>query len=110
MARLSALSAFVRRVAPRATESFSAALLLALLRSVGELARIDFTRELLIVTVTVSASDVGQLPPFAQLLKAGPRVYEVGLAPWQGCSALGYLPPPVRDGLRRRRTSLQRAS
>jgi hypothetical protein len=103
---LAAVTAFVATATGRLPDDVCAALLVALLRAGGEKARLEYTRELVLVRVVLGLDDVGRLPPFAGLVRTGPRAYEIGLAPWQGRAAFGYLPPGVRSGLLRRRDAI----
>jgi hypothetical protein len=80
-----------------------AALLWAMLRAAGERASVEYTREMAFVRVVLAGADVGRLPPWARLLRSGPRGLEVGLVPNGRWAAAGYLPVPVRGALQRRR-------
>jgi hypothetical protein len=78
-----------------------AILLCALLKALGEQARLERTREMTFVCVAIDTEDVARLPPHARLLADASRL-EIPLDPRQVRTPLGFLPRTVRDVLRRR--------
>lgn len=78
-----------------------AVLLCALLKSLGEQARLERTREMAFVRVALDLGDVARLPPHARLLGDAARL-EIPLDPRQARTPVGFLPRAVRDALRRR--------
>ena len=95
------LAAFTRM----AGEDHGASLVLcALLQALGERARVERTRELAFVQVELDPRDVARLPPHAELIvtRGRPRYY-LPLDARRARTPLGFLPPEVRQALRRRR-------
>ena len=78
-----------------------AALLAALLTAAGERARVEYTREATLVRVAVAFADVARLPPHALLFACGRDAWDLVLVP--GAASFAYVPPLLRDALRRRR-------
>jgi len=80
-----------------------AVLLCALLKGLGERARLERTREMAFVRVALELDDVARLPPHARLLGDAPAAcLEIPLDPRQARTPVGFLPRTVRDVLRRR--------
>jgi hypothetical protein len=78
-----------------------AVILAALLLALGEKARVECTREIAFVSVSLEAKDLALLPPHAKLRPRG-RGVDLPLDPRGARSPLGFLPEPVRDVLSRR--------
>ena len=88
-----------------AGEDQSAALVLcAMLKALGERARVERTRELAFVRVEVDPRDVARLPPHTLLMVTPGRPrYSLPLDARRARSPLGFLPREVRLALARRR-------
>ena len=79
-----------------------AVILCALLLAMGERASLDEASGLPFVRVEIEAGDLARLPPHAGPFLEGGRVY-LPLDSRDARSALGFLPWPMRHGLRQRR-------
>ena len=79
-----------------------AVVLAALLMALGERARVECTREMAFVQVELAAADLLRLPPFARVHVRSGR-YFLPLDARRGRIPLGFLPPPVRTVMARRR-------
>jgi hypothetical protein len=82
----------------------AALVLCAMLKALGERARVERTREMAFVRVEVDPRDVARLPPHTLLMvsRGLPR-YSLPLDARRAGSPLGFLPRPVREALARRR-------
>jgi hypothetical protein len=78
-----------------------AVILASLLLALGEKARVECTREIAFVSVSLEAKDLALLPPHAKLRPSRLGV-DLPLDPRGARSPLGFLPAPVRDVLGRR--------
>jgi hypothetical protein len=79
-----------------------AVILCALLLAMGERASIDGASGLPFVRVEIGDTDLARLPPHAGPFLQHGRLY-LPLDSRDARSSLGFLPRPMRDGLRRRR-------
>lgn len=79
-----------------------AVMLCALLLALGEHASLDQASGIPFVRVEIDALDLARLPPHAGPFLERGRVY-LPLDSRDARSALGFLPQPMRDGLRQRR-------
>lgn len=79
-----------------------AVILCALLLALGERASLDAASGLPFVRVEIDAGDLRRLPPHAGPFLDRGRLY-LPLDSRDARSALGFLPGPMRDGLRQRR-------
>jgi hypothetical protein len=95
------LSALMRIAGP---DQSAALVLCAMLKALGERARVERTRELAFVRVDIDLRDVARLPPHTLLLvsRGAPR-YSLPLDARRARSPLGFLPKDVRLALARRR-------
>ena len=95
------LSALMKIAGP---DQGAALVLCAMLKALGERARVERTRELAFVRVDIEVRDVARLPPHTLLLvsRGIPR-YSLPLDARHARSPLGFLPRDVREALARRR-------
>jgi hypothetical protein len=77
-------------------------LLTAMLLATGERARIEYTREMVFVSVEVAPEDIARLPPHAHLVCESDRTF-LPLDPAHPRQPIGFLPLAVRAALARRR-------
>jgi hypothetical protein len=83
-------------------DDLAVAVLSALLRASGERASIEYTREAVFVRVAVTRADVGELPPWARLMRGRQGAVEIALVPSARWRPAGYLAPEARPVLERR--------